>query len=81
MRAPWNAHTMSRNRKQSGAGNPLNVDSIPWSHQKPATFMVIPATQPSSIVRRDVCPCIATSSGTHATKASGHTSIPGNASQ
>ncbi len=72
---------MSTNRKHTGAGNPLNVRSICWSQKKPATFIVVPAVQPSSVARRTPWPRIATMRGTHATNVSGQTSIPGNASQ
>ena len=64
-----------------GAGKPLKVWSIFCSQKKPTTFIVSPATQPRRAARRAVCRCIATRSGTHATKASGQTSMPAKASQ
>jgi hypothetical protein len=60
---------------------PLKVCSMVCSQKKPKTFMVMPVTQPSMAARRVVCRCMATMRGTQATNASGHTSMPANASQ
>ena len=73
---------MSRKRKQTGAGNPLNVESIPWSHQKPATFMVMPgdpAEQHRPARRLPVHRDEQRHPGDEGERAT--TSMPGNASQ
>ncbi len=81
MRPPWYPQTTRTKRKHTGAGKPLKVWSILWSQKNPATFIVRPAVHPRRAVRRAVCPRMATISGTQATRASGHISMPGNASQ
>ena len=62
-------------------GKPLKVSSICMSQMKPQTFIVSPESHASSVARRVDCPCIATTRGTHATNASGQTSMPAKASQ
>ena len=79
---PGSAQTTSTKKKQMGAGKPLKVWSIFCSQKKPKTFIVMPG-DPAEEQRRAGRSAGASpaSSGTHATKARGQTSMPAKASQ